>query len=184
MREKAQNIEPDDIRLLKTRLISHDDPSYPKHALHIFPIKAKCKEYNRMMLDELSKKNPPITMTAADICLDRKTHKSFRRKEPLKTEDSCLSDELTLCVGARVMLTYNLDVEDGLTNGAMGTVTSIITTGGALGLPTAVCIRFDDITVGRKSRQRTPPPSTYWKKPHRSFNTNLFKSQDTNFRLN
>ena len=95
------------------------------------PTRAQLATHNDMMLEEVGHKQSLTTITAADISLDRKTQKSFKRKEPLKAE-SCLPEELTLCPGARVMLTCNLDVQDGLINGAIGTVTSIISSGGTL----------------------------------------------------
>ena len=157
VREKSQTLDPSDVNLLKTRLISPEDPDYPKYALHIYPTRAQLATHNDMMLEEVSHKQSLTTITAADISLDRKTQKSFKRKEPLIAE-SCLPEELTLCPGARVMLTCNLDAQDGLTKGAIGTVTSIISSGGTLGLPGAICVLFDDVNIGRKRRQSCPPP--------------------------
>ena len=63
------------------------------------------------MLDDLSIKYPPVSITAADNYFDKMTNKSFRRKEPL-VFDSCLPEEFTLCIGERVILTSNLDVRE------------------------------------------------------------------------
>ncbi|KAL7852089.1 hypothetical protein SRHO_G00178740 [Serrasalmus rhombeus] len=46
---------------------------------------------------------------------------------PFKGEKADLVDTLQVAVGARVMLTRNIDVQDGLVNGCFGTVAKIIT---------------------------------------------------------
>ena len=41
-------------------------------------------------------------------------------------ETGILQKVLTVNINARVMITTNIDVTDGLTNGAMGTVTNVV----------------------------------------------------------
>ena len=56
-----------------------------------------------------------------------------------------LVSELHLAVEAKVMLTVNVDVSDGLVNGARGTVKAIIKTGSEV---TSVLVKFDAERVG------------------------------------
>ena len=56
-----------------------------------------------------------------------------------------LVSELHLAVEAKVMLTVNVDVSDGLVNGARGTVKAITKTGSEV---TLVLVKFDVERVG------------------------------------
>ena len=69
--------------------------------------------------------------------------------------------ELSICVGSRLMLTNNVNVSDGLTNGAMGTVTNILRGTFANNQPDTIYVLFDDMNIGRKNLQHlSAPPST------------------------
>ena len=61
-----------------------------------------------------------------------------------KRKTGNLSAELALGVGARVMLTVNVDLENGLFNGAMGTVTAVVMGRDPNGRVARVAVQFDD----------------------------------------
>ena len=58
---------------------------------------------------------------------------------------------LRIKIGARMMLTLNVDVTDGLTNGAMGTVSNVVQKGDKISV---ILVQFDNPSVGQSERSR------------------------------
>lgn len=66
-----------------------------------------------------------------------------------------LCKELELAIGARVVLTKNIDVTDGLVNSASGIVTGFLPTplpGDEAYSPKFILVKFDDERIGRKKK--------------------------------
>ena len=68
-----------------------------------------------------------------------------------RSETGGLHNVLRIAVNARVMLTANVDVSDGLVNGAMGTVVAVITDD--KNNVSKILVHFDNASVGLKSIQ-------------------------------
>ena len=99
--------------------VNKDDDFYPKDVTHVYAQNHFCDEWNNKRITSLqgdtyecvafdSKKDHCTELTMIDISL-----------KPQKTGN--LRKVLHVKVGARVILTTNIDVSDGLTNGAVGT---------------------------------------------------------------
>ncbi|VDI08682.1 ATP-dependent DNA helicase PIF1 [Mytilus galloprovincialis] len=136
----------EDIETLKARVIKGSD--YPSEALHIFSIRRNVNDHNEQMLHNL----------------DHQTHrtvKSFTHIPPSVTSfdvNSKVADlphTLELAPHARVMLIKNLDVNDGLVNGATGLLLDLIYNQNAKppSLPKCVIVRFDDPSSGLLTQQ-------------------------------
>ena len=66
-------------------------------------------------------------------------------------ETGNLRKVLTIKINARVMITTNIDVAGGLTNGAMGTVTNVIIDQ-TTGKMSVILVAFDSEHVGQETR--------------------------------
>ena len=69
-------------------------------------------------------------------------------------ETGNLQNILTVKINARVMITTNIDVTDGLTNGAMGTVTNVVIDQ-TTGKMNVILVAFDSEHVGQGTRYTT-----------------------------
>ena len=115
----------EDIQELKKRVRKENHPDIKKEAgaLFTFGTNNKVNQMNNRRLKALRGEETIIPA----ICL-HKTIKKFKPKiNPAGNIHSTpFQKELRLKVGAKVMLTYNVDVTDGLTNGARGELVGIM----------------------------------------------------------
>ena len=116
---------------------------------------------NALMLDNLAPQSAQYTIKARDARAGQTTHISLSAISDKRSETGGLHGTLKLAIGARVMLTTNVDVSDGLVNGARGEVVHVVTNND--GEVTHVLVKFDNSTVGRKSIQSSSYRSEY---PH------------------
>lgn len=145
VRSKATPMLASDVEILKACETGEESS-----ALHIFPTNMQVTEHNFMQL---------ITMCPDYVEIEAKDFKHNRKTGQLEctawhhsNADTCLLDRLCLARNARVMLCKNVDVEDGLVNGACGTVTHI-NFGDDEKFPKTVYVRFDDEKIGSQRRK-------------------------------
>ncbi|XP_035663609.1 ATP-dependent DNA helicase PIF1-like [Branchiostoma floridae] len=119
-----------DITLLSNRVMTKSDiqQSPFSSALHIFPTRDQAAEYNKEQLERLHfQTNTQVhVLTAIDEMIDGPVNaKDIPAKDLISTntsETAGLEKNLHLAQGCRVMLLRNILSEDGLVNGAQGTV--------------------------------------------------------------
>ena len=125
-----------------------NDEKYPSYTLHIYVWNAYCDEWNTYKLKLLpgkeftniatgSEKNDCIELVNITIPTN-----------PCETGN--LKKILTVKVNAKVMITTNIDVNDGLTNGAMGTVTNVVIDD-RTGKMISILVAFDSKHVGQEA---------------------------------
>ena len=134
----------EDMELLSSRSMTTANPA-PASALHIFPLRRQVENHNIVMLSSMPAE--PITISAHDSQKDRETGLLSLSMSDDIHQTGGLHKELPLKISCRVSLTRNIDVSDGLVNGAQGTVVNIA-------LPTqkpltgTIFIKFDKADVG------------------------------------
>ena len=126
---------------------SHEN--YPHGAMHVYAQNVHCDECNENRLQLLP--GGEFTNIATDSKKDDCTELANVTMPTNPCETVNLQKVLTIKINARVMITTNIDVSDGLTNGTVGTVTNVVidqTTGKI----SVILVAFDSEHVGQEAR--------------------------------
>ena len=155
-RLRTADMTPEDEAVLLTRVIKPDDPAHYHDALHVYGTNNEADQYNRSMIETLAE--TIVTVKAHDIIRDKPSQqiddKLQGRIDGLNRRNTGnLSTYLQLCKRAIVKLTSNIDVSDGLCNGARGVVKDFITTGNEVQI---IFIVFEHPSVGVKAKASSP----------------------------
>ena len=134
--------------LLKSRVFA--EANCPQNAVHLYATNSQVKKHNETKLKHLG--STISSLVAVDIIQDGRG-KIFRRKTPVKDLQASMQGQVDIAVGARIMLTVNMDTDDGLVNGAFGTVVHISEKKDKHDFPESITVEFDDPEVGRNYKQ-------------------------------
>ena len=134
-----------DMEFLKSKFISAQHEP-PQNSIYIAGTNAAVQNYNRKELDKLNSEE--VVSDALKILPEGVNEHIDKSGRILSTP---FLNKLILKIGARIMLTYNIDTKDGLTNGTFGTVHSFEKD--ADGALTTVYVIFDKKTDGSALRQ-------------------------------
>ena len=113
--------------------------NYPTQVLHVYRLNVDVDSRNALMLDNLAPQSAQYTIKARDARAGQTTHISLSAISDKRSETGGLHGILKLAIGARVMLTTNVD---GLVNGARGEVVHVVTNSD--GEITDVLVKFDN----------------------------------------
>ena len=114
---------------MQTRVFDRDTGDYPKDSVHLFAENFYVNKHNDNILSQLPGEKVVIP------CHDSVVSANIPAKECQKLINSLTDDysktgqlmkSLTVVVGMIVVHTANVDVDDGLTNGATGVVKHIV----------------------------------------------------------
>ena len=144
----------DDVKLLKAREICKSSPEYPQNVTHIFAENKEVNKHNKKMLESLETQT--YTFKAVDSKRDEQTQRIENNSKNFRDMSGGLVTELKLAVGAKVVLTKNVDVSDGLVNSAAGVVTGFLPEPDENAenyKPKYILVKFFDDRVGRKKRK-------------------------------
>ncbi|KAI4879221.1 hypothetical protein NFI96_027864, partial [Prochilodus magdalenae] len=132
----------------------------PPDALHIFATNKEVDYYNSAAIT--SRFSGITNIDSEDYKKDPRSGQMQRQGAPFKGEKGDLIDTLQVAVGARVMLTRNIDVEDGLVNGSFGKVAKIITqTCNSVPVVQMIGLELDNTDAGRKHRGKASDNIVY-----------------------
>eukprot|EP00111_Clytia_hemisphaerica_P014066 TCONS_00041399-protein len=111
----------DEEKILQSRFVSPENPDYPWDALHLFAENSLVKIHNERMLNTLS--TPLVNIFALEEYPHGLAPSKIREiRDKNYTDTGGLVYNLGIKVGARIMLTANMDISDRLVNGQLGTV--------------------------------------------------------------
>lgn len=158
-------VTDDHYSLLQERLITADGRATVQSICHTYnrlvddgqaplilmPRTSLCDEVNGAMLNQIG--NAIHTLTAIDTLdnivdrrLMKKVQQAYDKSEEDVTRTAGLEKQLKLCVGCKVMLKRNKNVEAGLVNGSIGKITGFnTTTQGNMTVVNSVTVKFDKI---------------------------------------
>ena len=149
-KSKKDMLDENDRMLLSEVTKSQED--CPIDALHIYSRNKDVNEHNTNIL--FKKFSNVLTLDANDYKKDPRSGKMKKCDNPFVGTNSDLKDCLLIAIGARVMLTRNIDVSDGLVNGSFGTVVEYRQSPKEI-----IFISFDSKDAGAKHKINIPGKS-------------------------
>ena len=156
-RLRLNEMTEEDKQKLQTRVFDRDTGNYPKDAVHLFARNFYVKKHNDNILSQLPGEKVVIP------CHDNVVSANIPAKECQRLIKSLPDDysktgqlmkSLTVVVGMIVVHTTNVDVDDGLTNGATGVVKHIDFRMEGTNRPSIISVLFDEPRVGRTTREK------------------------------
>ena len=128
--------------------LNPNNENYPHDAMHVYAKNPHCDEWNEYRLKLLPGKE--FTNIATDSKKDDCTELANVTMPMNPHETGNLKKVLNVKINGRVMITINIDVTDGLRNGAMGTVTNVVIDQ-TTGKMSTILVAFDSKHVGQEA---------------------------------
>ena len=123
---RVANIDNNVEYLLKARFIRESEVNYPKDALHMYAENESAMKRNEAVLNELPREHYTIEVNDKIPdnckCLLELIQAAHIQKQ---TNTGDLAKSLKLRIGAKVMLTVNIDIQHRLINGQTGIIRPI-----------------------------------------------------------
>ena len=137
------------------------NPDSPDEALHVYRLNTAVDEHNEhnIMLNKLPSTNTRYEIKAKDAKTGQTTHIDMSTLSTKRTETGGLHGVLRIACAARIMLTTNVDVSDGLVNGARGEIVNIVTNSSNEVIH--VLVKFDNEQNGMLARQSSQYRARY-----------------------
>ena len=127
--------------------------------IHVYRLNSDVDDKNEFMLHSIASEDQQYIINACDAISGQTCHVDLSNISEKRSDTGGLLAVLKLAIGARVMLTANVDVSDGLVNGARGEVVHVITT--TDNKVSKVLIKFDNPHVRLHAIQSSQYYSVY-----------------------
>ena len=143
----------DDLKPLMERVRPRGDPDLKEAGLWISCTRKACAEMNKNFMDNLEGETVPDLKAIHHHATDKRYKPKINSKDGVVAETG-FANNITMKIGAKLMLISNLDTLDGLTNGTMGELVAVIKT--KKGEVDKLVIKPRDPTVGKKNQAKFP----------------------------
>ena len=137
-------VTAEDVALLRTRVYPENDPQIPFDTIYTFPTRVQVRQYNEKILSLLPGEYE--VLSATNIMEEKRNFNPRPDEVDGKVPNTPFIQDLYLKIGAKVIMKYNIDVFDGLANGAKGVVVDFIRKDKEV---THVIIQFDHQKTGK-----------------------------------
>ena len=130
----------------------------PHDVLHIFARNQAVDDHNEKAIEQLG--TEIFTILAEDYTKDSCTGEMRPLLSPREhTTRRDLEGSISVAQGARVMVTRNLDVEDGIVNGTFGTIANIVSSTSDRRMVNLLGLTLDSPTAGQNFRKKIQGPT-------------------------
>ena len=128
--------------------LNPNNDNYPHDAMHVYAQNAHCDAWNEYRVKLLPRKE--FTNITTDSKRDDRSELANVTMPTNPHDTGNLKKVLTVKINARVMIITNIDVTDGLTNGAMSTVTNVVIDE-TTGKMSIILVAFDSEHFGQEA---------------------------------
>jgi len=144
----------DDLHVLQSRLISADIEKYPSSAQHLFKTNSQVDTYNVQVYNKCTLHK--VTIHSIDSVIGGMSDDMSQHVLDMIPDDARktmqLPATLNVAVGCRYEISLNVNVNDGLANGAGGIVKKIQLTSDNQSASGFIWMQFDEVIVGKQTR--------------------------------
>ena len=160
-------VTDNDIRILKTREVPQEQSMEMVNVMHIYSTNDGVKYFNGLCFQGCQ--NDKFTITSVDKTLEKLTEAQITEAEGYlitTTDTGSLVRDLELAIGLLYELSYNINIPDGLVNGAYGYLRHVQFSD-SNDKPIAIWLEFEETCIGSCQRMtyrryRTPEIDKSW----------------------
>ena len=151
-RMRVGKMTDNDIEKMKTRCRDKGHADLKSVDLFIVPTRKMCARYNEAHLNSLD--GEEIHLKATHFHPMQKNYKPFIDSKEGAIGTTSFLDNLKVKIGSKIILVHNIDTADGLTNGQLGTLISIIKSDD--GRIDKLVVRLQKKSAGSENRKKYP----------------------------